>query len=41
MQNESRLEGFRVLLHRVKRLDIADLKAQIALIEAFLAKAEG
>ena len=41
MQNENRLEGFRVLLHRVKRLDIADLKAQIALIEAFLAKAEG
>jgi hypothetical protein len=41
LETENHLEGFRMLLSRVKKLDVADLKEQIRLIEAFLAKAEG
>ena len=41
LETENHLEGYRMLLSRVKRLNVEDLKAQIALIEAFLAKAEG
>ena len=40
LERGNHLEGYRMLLHRAKKLDLEDLKKQIELIEQFLRKAE-
>jgi len=41
LSSGDRLEGFRVLQHRLKKLNVEDLQMQVDLIKAFLEKIEG
>jgi len=40
LETGNHLEGFRVLVHRAKKIDIEELREQIALLEKFLQKLE-